>query len=293
MSGPRITWLADRRRLHMNDGPIDLIVEAFGTAREREAAYGQAARRFETILQELVAELDGLRRPVSGNCRAFAGTTARRMEIAAAPFFPAFVTPMAAVAGAVADEMLGAMVDGRQLARAYVNDGGDIAIHLAARRSMNAAIAGTGHGFADRLTVHAGDPVRGIATSGWRGRSHSLGVADAVTVLAENAASADVAATLIANAVDLPGHKAIGRVPACRVDPDSDLGDRLVTENVGPLSSDEVAKALDAGLAVAEDFRKRGLIGAAALFLGGESRTSGPPSMAASHGIDQEEMCHA
>ena len=51
--------------------------------------------------------------------------------------------------------------------------------------------------------------MRGIATSGWRGRSFSLGIADAVTVLAATAAEADAAATVIANAVDLPGHPAI------------------------------------------------------------------------------------
>ena len=34
-------------------------------------------------------------------------------------------------------------------------------------------------------------PHRGVATSGWRGRSHSLGIADSVTVVARNAAAAD------------------------------------------------------------------------------------------------------
>src|SRR5690606_23267476 len=116
---------------------------------------------------------------------------------------------------------------------------------------------------------------RGIATSGWRGRSHSRGIADAVTVLAADGASADVAATLIANAVDLPGHPAIERVPASSIDPDSDLGERLVTQDVGPLSAQDTAIALDAGLAIAEDFRRRGLIEEAALFLRGESRISG------------------
>jgi uncharacterized protein len=67
-------------------------------------------------------------------------------------------------------------------------------------------------------------PVRGIATSGRHGRSLSLGIADSVTVLAATAAAADAAATLIANAVDLPGHAAVRRAPACSLDPDSDLG---------------------------------------------------------------------
>src|SRR5690606_11442883 len=119
-----------------------------------------------------------------------------------------------AVAGAVADEMLAAMVAGRMLDRAYVNDGGDIAVHLAPGQAMKLAIAGTGHGFSDRVTIDSASPVHGIATSGWRGRSFSLGIADAVSVLARSGAEADAAATVIANAVDLPGHPAVKRRPA-------------------------------------------------------------------------------
>ncbi len=273
MNGPQIAWLPDGRRLHMNHGPIDLIVEAFGPEEERRAAYALAAARFRTILEELVAELPGLRRPSRpGMQRLFEGPTARRMEAACVPLADRFITPMAAVAGAVADEVLAALVAGRKLERAYVNDGGDIAIHLAAGQSMRLAIAGTGNGLADRVEVDAASPVRGVATSGRRGRSHSLGIADAVTVLARSGAAADAAATLIANAVDLPGHPAIRRQPARELAPDSDLGDRLVTVRVGRLTPAEVDEALAAGLAVAEDFRRRGLIEGAALFLAGESR---------------------
>src|SRR5690606_24078558 len=109
--------------------------------------------------------------------------------------------------------------------------------------------------YADRVAIDANSPVRGIATSGWRGRSHSLGIADAVTVLARSAAEADAAATIIANAVDLPGHKAVKRRPAHELSPDSDLGERLVTMEVGALSVSDVALALDAGLAVADGLR--------------------------------------
>jgi ApbE superfamily uncharacterized protein (UPF0280 family) len=269
MNGPQIAWLADGRRLHMNHGPIDLIVEAFGAPAEVEAAYRQAARRFQTILGELVGELVELRRPSSSVPRPFADATARRMEAAASRFAGVFITPMAAVAGSVADEMLAGILAGRKLDRAYVNDGGDIAIHLAEGQETKAAIAGTG--LSDGLIIRAADKARGIATSGWRGRSFSFGIADAVTVLAKDAATADVAATLIANAIDLPGHSAIRRERACDIQPDSDLGGRLVTTEVGPLSDSEIALALEHGLTVAEDYRRRGLIEAAALFLGGQS----------------------
>jgi len=271
--------LADGRRLHLHHGPIDLIVEAFAETAERAAAYRRITARFATVLEELVAELTELRRLATATPRAFDGPAARRMEQAVCPLSTDFITPMAAVAGAVADETLAALVAGGDIARAYVNDGGDIAIHLAPGQSIRAAVAGTGNGFADRLVVHAADPVRGIATSGWRGRSHSFGIADAVTVLARTAAEADAAATIVANAVDLPGHAAVTRVPACSLSPDSDLGDRLVTYRVGALSRAEIAEALDRGLAVAERLRRAGLIEAAALFLGGGVRLCGGPRL--------------
>ncbi|AZO26509.1 MULTISPECIES: UPF0280 family protein [unclassified Mesorhizobium] len=293
MNGPQAHWLADGRRLHLNHGPIDLVVEAFGETGECRAAYAQAVSRFQTILTELVEELPELRRPASSIPRAFVGATARRMEVAVAPLAESFITPMAAVAGSVADEILAALVAGRRLDRAYVNNGGDSAIHLGKGETMTLAIAGTGHGMADRITIHAEDGVRGVATSGWRGRSFSLGIADAVTVLARTGAEADAAATLIANAVDLPGHPAIRRVPARDLAPDSDLGGRPVTQGVGALASGEVGQALDNGLAVAEDFRRRGLIAASALFLAGQSRISGSVALAAPNKHKAKETAHA
>lgn len=275
MNGPQAHWLDDGKRLHLNHGPIDLMVEAFGDPAERRAAFAQAVARFQTVLTELVAELPELRLPACTDPRTFAGPTARRMEAAVAPLSRSFITPMAAVAGSVADEILAAMLVGRRLERAYVNNGGDSALFIAPGESMRLAIAGTGHGFCDRILVRAEDPVRGVATSGWRGRSFSLGIADAVTVLARTGAEADAAATLVANAVDLPGHPAVERCPAGELAPDSDLGDRLVTTGVGELSAAEIGRALARGLVVAEDFRRRGLIEAAALFLQGESQVCG------------------
>lgn len=293
MNGPQAHWLADGRRLHLNHGPIDLIVEAFGDAAERRAGCAQAVARFQTILTELVEELPELRRPASLTPSVFAGPTARRMEAAVSPLAESFITPMAAVAGSVADEVLAALLAGRRLERAYVNNGGDSAIHLGKGGTITLAIAGTGHGMADRITIRAEDGVRGVATSGWRGRSFSLGIADAVTVLARTGAEADAAATLIANAVDLPGHPAVHRVPARDLSPDSDLGERLVTQGVGGLAPGEVARALDNGLAVAEDFRRRGLIAASALFLAGQTRISGSVALAAPNKHKAKETAHA
>lgn len=295
MSGPQASLLPDGRRLHLNHGPIDLVIEAFGDEDDCRKAYRQASERFKTILDELVAELAELRRPAGPLARPFIGATARRMEASVSPLAQIFITPMAAVAGSVADEVMEAMLARRRLEKAYVNNGGDIALHLQPGEDMRVAIAGTGHGLADRIVIRGRDPVRGVATSGWRGRSFSLGIADAVTVLASDAAGADAAATVIANAVDLPGHPAISRAPANGLAPDSDLGERLVTTSVFELERADIAKALDSGHAKAEELRGAGLIVASVLFLQGESRICGPVAVeTSSHDISRirEELTH-
>ena len=276
----QIRMLPDGRRLHLNDGPMDLIVEAFGARREVEAAYRAASARFVTVLDELCSELSYLRRACSAEVAWPQGAVALRMTAAVMPYAGEyFITPMAAVAGAVAEEILAAMVAAAELSSAYINDGGDIALHLATgekfvvgmvERPDRPSLLGT-------TTVHAADPVRGIATSGWRGRSYSLGIADAVTVLADRAAAADAAATIIANAVDLPGHPAIVRVPARELAPDTDLGDRPVTQAVGELTVQDVNQALEAGARTAELLLRMGLIRSAALSLQGETRVVGSP----------------
>lgn len=274
----QIGMLPDRRRLHMHDGPIDVIVEAFGEVHEVESAYRAAAARFVDVLDELCGELPFLRRPACADADLPSGAMAQRMAAAVRPYASLiFITPMAAVAGAVAEEILEAMISNAKLSWAYVNDGGDIALHLApgekfvvgmVERPDRASLFGA-------TTIRSRDPIRGIATSGWRGRSFSLGIADVVTVLADTAAMADTAATVVANSVDLPGHPSIGRVRACDLAPDSDLGERLVTQSVGDLAPDEIHDALEAGSHVAEALRGSGLIRAAALNLQGETRVIG------------------
>ncbi len=271
----QIRLLEDGRRLHLHDGPIDVIVEAFGERSEINAAYRAAAGRFVHVLDELCGELTFLRQATRIDDPLPSGVIARRMVAAVAPYCERkFITPMAAVAGAVAEEILGAMTAAARLSRAYVNNGGDIALHLVPgehfvvgmiERPDRVSLFGT-------ATVDSAGPVRGIATSGCHGRSFSLGIADAVTVLADRAATADAAATIIANAVDLPDNPRIVRAPARSLAPDSDLGDRLVTKEVGELSTDEIKMSLDAGAVVARSLLADGLIFSAALHLRSDTR---------------------
>jgi ApbE superfamily uncharacterized protein (UPF0280 family) len=272
----------DQTRWHFQHGPIDLVLEAWGDASAVQASHELAWRRFDGLLEELVAELPALRSPVA-EAPAVAGNVARRMVDSCLPFRSVFITPMAAVAGAVADEILAAMVSASGVERAYVNNGGDIALHVGAGAKLRVGIACDpgramrhGHGFVldGSFEVDARLPVRGVATSGWRGRSWSLGIADGVTVLAQSAAAADAAATLIANAVDVQ-HPAIERAPASDVDDNTDLGGRLVTIGVGRLPKEAIVLALDRGAAVAADFVRRGLVWGALLTLQGIHRVEG------------------
>ena len=299
MPGPLAALLPDGKRLHLQHGPIDLVIEAFGSSAEVQKAYARAGGRFETILPELVAELPRLRTATHAGLE-MSGSVARRMRTATLPLSTDFITPMAAVAGAVSDEVLNTLVAGGELEKAYVNNGGDIALHLARGGSFDVGIAAAegSTALSGTLTLGHGDRVRGIATSGCRGRSHSLGIADAVTVLAASAAQADAAATLISNAVDLPGHAMVKRVPARDIDPDSDLGGRLVTEYVGHLAAGDIDTALAAGEIAGQHMFERGLIEAAALNLKGSVRFVGEERLTAlpepeMQNIVEREAVHA
>ena len=277
MQWPVAAYLDGGRRLHLQHGPIDLILgveDAEGAV--VQPSFDAAIARFQDVLATLAGELPLLRRALDLTSPQPEGPVARRMARAAMPFADRhFLSPMICVAGSVADEMLTAMRAAAPLHRAYVNNGGDIAIWLAEGGQYSVAVSSqTGHRLGTlRFGFDSG--IGGIATSGSGGRSLSLGIADSVTVLAASAATADTAATLIANAVDIPDHPGIRREAARSLQPDSDLGDRLVVTHVPPLAQGEIKTALAAGHALAEDMAAAGQILGAALFLQGQAEIAG------------------
>ena len=266
--------MADNR-LHLQHGPIDIIAHVDAPEEVRKRLYSTASHRFSTVLEELVAEMDLLKQPWSADLPDPKGGIAQKMCFAVRGS-DIFVTPMAAVAGAVADEVLEAMLYEaknpdpclEEIQRMYVNNGGDIAFWLNAGESFSIGVVDN-PGIPElnaRVSLAYESPVRGIATSGWRGRSLSLGIADAVTVLAGSAAIADAAATLIANDVnvDYPG---ILKRPASEVKDESDLGMLPVTVDVPPLPVDQISEALKRGAQTAGNFIRTGKIEAAYLSL--------------------------
>jgi len=280
----------DGHRWHWHHGPIDVVAEAHGEAAVVAAAHEAAWQRFESLLDELVSELPLLRQPIGAahGLHDLHGPVARRMWQACAPFSAGFITPMAAVAGAVAQELI-ACYQRAGIERAWVNNGGDIALHLAPGASARVGVFADLANFDVRdalapgrelpvdgaFVLQADMPVRGVATSGWRGRSFSLGIADSVTVLAETAAEADAAATVIANAVDVVD-AAITRRPARDCKDQSDLGDIPVTVDVGPLSPAQVRRALDAGAARALALQREGRIWSAVMVCQGQWQVVDP-----------------
>ena len=298
-AGAHAQWLDDGR-LHLHHGPIDLVIGADGTPGAIRQACSAAIDRFATVLEELVSELALLRTPIDQLACRPSGCVAARMWAATMPHADIYrdanyVTAMASVAGAVADEILSVMRDAAELDRIYVNNGGDIALFMhpapVAAPHYTVGICADPNAvswshvnpdefagdraarpvpdvFAGTIEIRPADQVGGIATSGWKGRSHSLGVADLVTVLAPTAAAADVAATLIANAVcpdddDKLYWSAVNRQPANALSPDSDLGSRLATVHVDCLPDHVITNALRCGAIVAEGMRKSGHILAA------------------------------
>jgi ApbE superfamily uncharacterized protein (UPF0280 family) len=271
-------------RWHLQHGPIDIVLQAEGEAAAIERAHEDAWQRFRGILDELVRELPALRRPVQAS-HELRGPVAQRMWSACAAVRAAsggpFITPMAAVAGAVAQELI-AFYERPGITRAWVNNGGDIALHLAPGQSARIGVFSdlarfdwrdTGPLDLDgRFEISAHMQVRGIATSGWRGRSLSLGIADSVTVLAATAAQADAAATLVANAVDVQD-AGIRRLPANQCKDDSDLGDIPVTVDVAPLAPKQVQHALAAGVLRAQALQRAGLVASVLLACQGQWRS--------------------
>ena len=266
-------------RWHFQHGPIDIVLQAVGKPKACQQAVESAWRRFQTVLPELVSELPLLRSPVMQlQNHSLSGEVAQRMWLVAHGLSWAssdgFVTPMAAVAGSVAEELMALLAqDGVE--KAYVNNGGDMALHLQENQHWRIGVVSDLQKAlqADMATDLISDgqfvidhsmPVRGVATSGWRGRSFSLGIADSVTVLAATAAQADVAATLIANAVNLD-HPAIVRRPANSLRDDTDLGDRMVTVEVPDLPPAQIEQALQLGLDCAHAMQARGQMFAAYL----------------------------
>ena len=170
------------------------------------------------------------------------------------------LTPMAAVAGTIADAVANWLFE-REATKVIVDNGGDIAVRIAAGESVTVGVrprVDSGH-ISHVIKLDSGRSAWGVTTSGVGGRSLTRGIASAVTVLANNASVADAAATAVANACFVED-KGIVQVPAEKIDPNSDLAGIHVTAEVGPLSPDKISIALNTALRKAEYLSQKDVI---------------------------------
>ena len=248
-------------RLFLRHGPINIVLEAIGI--DKDLAYQNVKGYFETLLEQLVLDMELLKKEVVFN-RKFNNKISQSMQDATERYSPAFITPMAAVAGSIADNILRVLINNTNLEKAYVNNGGDVSFYLNKNQIMKTSLAAIPNMIAE---IKYKDKSRGIATSGWRGKSFSRGIADSVTVLADNAAMADAAATMIGNAVDIYNHPKIKKQPANEMYEDSDLKNLLITVEVGLLTKVEIKEALKNGYQTALQYINKDLINTALIQL--------------------------
>jgi uncharacterized protein len=170
------------------------------------------------------------------------------------------LTPMAAVAGTIADATANFLAD-LGLTRVVVNNGGDVAVRLREPESLNVGLRPdvSGGDITHVVRIDALLNIGGICTSGLGGRSFSRGVASAATVFASRASVADAAATAVANATYIPSLE-VQRVPADTLDPDNDLKGVDVTVSVGDLEPREIEQALCQAIARAEELVAAGIV---------------------------------
>ena len=193
------------------------------------------------------------------------------------------LTPMAAVAGSIADAVADFLFK-RGLTRVIVNNGGDIAIRLSGKETARVGIRSdiSRPEISQVITLDSRSPTWGVNTSGMGGRSLTRGIASAVTAVAYTSARADAAATALANAC-FAKDKGIIQVPANQVDPGTDIPGIPVTIQIKNLKPDTILKALSNALSCATAFVQQGLIHGALITAG--SRT------VHTQGIEEQITC--
>jgi len=170
------------------------------------------------------------------------------------------LTPMAAVAVTIADEVANFLFE-RGMTKVVVDNGGGVAIRANREEPITVGIRPDVNDRAVSYMISLDPDLRshGVATSGLGGRSLTRGIASAATVVARTASLADAAATAVANASFLED-ELVWRRRAEELDPYTDIAGLDVTVKVGPLSEEKKNRAVSQAIRKAEDLARRGII---------------------------------
>ena len=264
-----IQWMHGGRIL-AECGPMRLTISAWvGRVPQKDLCI-QAAKESFHLLETIAGHRQDLSRRYESIPQDLKDFPVRKM-VRSALAVDLDLTPMAAVAGTIADCVLVFLVK-RGMTKAIVNNGGDVALRTGTEVNVHVGLRpeATRTGLTSTMTLGDERPVWGVATSGLEGRSLSRGVASAATVIAGSASIADAAATAIANASYVQDTSVVQR-PAGELDAQSDIPDTLVTVQAGPLSEATKDQALAQAMAKAESLIHRGLIFGACVVVDGKA----------------------
>jgi len=260
-------------QIRFSYGPMEIGVQVAGEAETVQESCEVFPRIAQTLLEHVQTFQPLLRMKAKElTVKPRWPRVVRRMVQAVQAVSGSTLTPMAAVAGAISDELLLNLREtaGNGLVRIFVNNGGDMTLfspHEPVRTGIRGASV-SGHPMREMIVFPMGVPY-GIATSGWRGRSFSQGIADAVVVVAPSSAVADAAATHVGNHVMDDTIREVKRCRASELDPMTDIPDLQVTVSCGRLTEGKKRKALKNGRDIAQLLMDQGVIWGVGIYLQG------------------------
>ena len=268
MSDRRIMPLPGGRAVLAENGPLRMVIQAWQGPDPRLELAMEAAKYAFDCLKRVAGQLAVLKRRPADIIELPSEPISRVMIASVRAIGDADLTPMAAVAGSLADAVADWLF-GLGLSRVIVDNGGDIAIRLAEGETIRVGLRPEiqHQQMSHVLTLDGRHSSWGVCTSGLGGRSFTCGFASAVTAIARSSSLADAAATSVANACFVDGADVL-QVPAEKLDPNTDIPGLLVTVKLGRLSPGQTAEALSKALKKAEQLTQKGVIWGAIVAIG-------------------------
>ncbi len=244
-------------------GPMRMFIDASVNGRRVPQLERQAAIKAIEFLSEVARDRDKLNIPAVLIKEEPSSAVVKEMWKACRVVNSSDLTPMAAVAGSIADATADYLTD-LGATKIIVNNGGDIALRILEEAPVTVGIRSDlkSRLAQFKLTIERWDNLGGVCTSGLGGRSLTRGIASAAVVFAKKSSVADAAATEIANHTSIDSPK-IKKTHARNLDPDSDIKDLEVTLNFDSLDGNEIEEAISKGLMRAKELvNSRAIVGA-------------------------------
>ena len=231
-------------KILFNYGPTTMVVLADKKGEPLTDLIIQAFDIIDSSLTEITKDLPKLKHYPGDIDPETLGRLPKKMLDAVLRTGDPTLTPMAAVAGCISDEVADWIFE-QGATRVMVNNGGDVALRLAPGENVKLGIVTSlKTSQMDRVVnIKAEDGIGGICTSGLGGRSFTRGIADGVTVFSSRCIFADAMATHIANCSYVETEN-IARIKAKHVDPNTDIPELEVVLSVEDLKGKEIKQSL-------------------------------------------------